>query len=133
MMMFLIHIDAEISILSCQWFLEKNILSLLSDQLMQNFDDLYWARILGREKFVSSTVDDTATILWATIQSHELMVELSKHDIKLYPSITSIFVRILITAKILEPLQEIYQMKRDIKVLTTKSDRHHDRMANLED
>ena len=74
MMMFLIHIDAEISILSCQWFLEKNILSLLSDQLMQNFDDLYWARILGREKFVSSTVDDTATILWATIQSHELMV-----------------------------------------------------------
>ena len=53
------------------------------------------------------------------------MTEFSKHRIKTDPSITSIFFRFLITAKISEPLQEIYQMKRDINVLSTKSDRHN--------
>ena len=60
------------------------------------------------------------------------MVEFSKHEIKHRPSITSIFVRFIITAKILEPLQEISQMKRDIKVLITKSDRNQGNMANPE-
>ena len=41
----------------------ENILSLLYDQLKQIFDDLYWARILGRDNLGSSTVDETAAIL----------------------------------------------------------------------
>ena len=60
------------------------------------------------------------------------MVEFSKHEIKHHPSIMSIFVRFIITANILEPLQEISQMKRDIKVLITKSDRNQGNMANPE-
>ena len=110
----------------------ENILSLLYDQLKQIFDDLYWSRILVRDNLGSSTVDETGAILWDTIQSHEVMAEFSKHETKCHPSTTSIFVRVLIIVKILEPLQEIYQTKRYIKVLSTKSDRHHGRLAKLE-
>ena len=61
-----------------------------------------------RDKLGSSTVDKTAAIIWATLQSNEVMAKLSKHEIKSHPSITSIFVCFFITAKISEPLQEIY-------------------------
>ena len=107
MMKLLIHIDAEIRILSCQGLSEGNILYLLADQIRQIFDNLYWGCIIGRDKLGSSTVDKTAAIIWATIHSNGVMAELSKHKIIFHPSITSIFVRFLITAKILEPLQEI--------------------------
>ena len=86
---------------------------------------------MGRGKLGYFTVEETAIILSATLQSHEVMAEFSKHKIKLHTSITSIFFRFLITSNILEPLQDIYQMKRYIKVLSTKSDRHHGRMAKL--
>ena len=66
-------------------------------------------------------MDETTAILWSTLQSHEIMVDLSKHDIKRHPSIKTIFVRFLITANISEPFQEISKIKRDIKVLSTKS------------
>ena len=49
-MKLLINIDKDIRILSRQGFSEKNIISFLSDQLRQLFDDLYWAHILGRYK-----------------------------------------------------------------------------------
>ena len=71
---------------------EKNTPSLLSDQLRQNFDDMYQACIMGIEKLVFSTVEKTSVILWDTLQSHEVMAEFSKHEIKRHPSITSIFV-----------------------------------------
>ena len=119
--------------MSCQGLSEKNILSLLSNHLRQIFDDLYRAQIMGRNKLGSSTVDKTTTILWATIQSHEVMANFYRHNIKRHHSITSIFVRFLITAKILEPLQDFFQMKRDIKVLITNSDRHHDGLAKLKE
>ena len=119
-MTLIIHTDAEISIMLCQGFSEENILSLLSNHMRHIFDDLYRDHILGRDKLGSSTVDKTSAILWDTLQSHELMSEFSKHDIKRHPSITFIFVCFIITANILEPLQEIYYMKRDIKVLSTK-------------
>ena len=111
----------------------EKILSFLSNHPRQIFDYLYWDHILGRYKLVSSTVDKTDPILWATLQSHEVMVEFSKHNIKCHPSITSIFFRFLITANILEPLQEIYQMKRDIEVLITNSYRHRGRLYDLEE
>ena len=60
------------------------------------------------------------------------MEEFSIHDIKRHLSITSIFIRILITANILEPLQDISQIKRNIKVFSTKSDRHRGRLAEIE-
>ena len=69
--------------------------------------------------------------MWDTLQIHELMLEFSKHQIKHHPSITSIFVRFLITANISEPLKEISQINRYIKLLSTKSDRHHGRLAKL--
>ena len=97
------------------------------------FDDLYQACIMGRGDLGSSTLYETATILWETLQIHEVMVEFSKPDIKRLPSITSIFVRFLITAKILEPIKEISQMKRYIKVLSTKSDHYPGRLANLKE
>ena len=130
-MTLLIHTDIEISILLCQGLSEKNILSLLSNQLRHIFDDLYRSRILGREKLGSSSVDEISTILWDTLHIHEVMAEFSKHYIKHHPYITSICVGLLITAKIYEPLQEIYQMNRDIKVLSTKSDRHHGSLNKL--
>ena len=126
-----IHTDAENSIISCQRFSEKNILYLLPDQLRHIFDDLYQARIIGRDKLGSSTVGETAEILWATIHSHEVMADFYKHDIKRHPFITPIFSRFLITANILEPLQEIYQMKREIKMLSTNSDCHNGRLDNI--
>ena len=49
------------------------------------------------------------------------MSEFSKHEIKRHPSITFIFVHFIITSSILVPIQDIYHMKRDIKVLSTKS------------
>ena len=61
------------------------------------------------------------------------MEDFYKHEIKRHPFITSIFVRFLVTAKIYEPLQEIYHMKRDIKVLITKSDHYHGRLTNLKE
>ena len=64
---------------------------------------------------------------------HEVMAEFSKTEIKRHPSVTPIFVRFLITSKILEPLQEIYQMKRDIEVLITNSYRHRGRLYDLEE
>ena len=67
--------------------------------------DLYQARIMGRDKLGYSIVDETANILWATLQSHEVMAEFTKHNIKRHPSIKFIYVRFLITAKIYGPLQ----------------------------
>ena len=60
------------------------------------------------------------------------MAEFSKNEIKRYPYVTYMFVQFLTTDKISEPLQDIYQVKRDIKVMSTKSDRHHGRLANIE-
>ena len=74
-----IHMDADSSIISCQGFSEKKILYLLSDHLRQIFDDLYWARILGRDNLGSSIVDNTATILWVMLQSNEVMAEFYKN------------------------------------------------------
>ena len=64
MMKFSIHMDEEISILSCQGFSEKNNLSLLSNHLRQIFDDLYQARIMERDKLGSFNLDETAVVLW---------------------------------------------------------------------
>ena len=111
----------------------KNLISLLSDQMRQIFDDMYWARILGRDMLGSSTMDETAAILWAVLNSHEVMSEFYKYKIKRHLSIKSIFVRFLITTNISEPLQEIIQMKRDIKLLSTKSDYHQVRLNNLKE
>ena len=111
----------------------KNLISLLSDHMRQIFDDMYWARILGRDMLGSSTMDETAAILWAVLNSHEVMSEFYKYKIKRHLSIKSIFVRFLITTNISEPLQEIIQMKRDIKLLSTKSDYHQVRLNNLKE
>ena len=127
----IIYTDTEISIMSCQGFSEKNILSLLSYLLSQFFDNLYWDRILGRDNLVSYTVENNATILWAMIHIHEVMAVFSKHYIKRHTSITSIFSRFLITAKISEPLQDISQMKRYINILSTKLDCNHGRLTNI--
>ena len=111
----------------------KNLISLLSDHMRQIFDDMYWAWILGRDMLGSSTMDETAAILWAVLNSHEVMSEFYKYKIKRHLSIKSIFVRFLITTNISEPLQEIIQMKRDIKLLSTKSDYHQVRLNNLKE
>ena len=66
-MTLLIHTYAVIRILSCRGFLEKNILSLLSDHLRNIFDDLYQASIMGRNELGSSTVEKTSVIIWATL------------------------------------------------------------------
>ena len=68
----------------------------------------------------------------AMLQRHEVMEEFTKHNIKCHPSITFIFVYFLIKANISEPLQEIFKKKREIKVLSTKSNRHYDRLTKLE-
>ena len=78
-------------------------------------------------------MDETFAILWAEIQSHEVMLELSKQKIKQHTYITSIFVCFIITANLSEPLQEIYQMNRYIKVLRTKSDHYHGILTKLEE
>ena len=132
-MKLLIHMDVEIRILLCKLFSEKKILYLLSDQTRKIFDNLYQARILCRDKLRSSTVEKTAAILWDRILSYEVIMKLSKHKIKRHPFITSIFVRFLITAKILEPLQETSQMKRYIKALRINLDLHHGRLAKLKE
>ena len=87
---------------------------------------------MGRGKLGSSTIEETSVILWDTLQSHDVMAEFSKHGIKRHPSVTSIFVRFLITANTLEPLQDISQIKRNIKVFSTKSDRPRGSLAELE-
>ena len=102
----------------------------LSEAYFYNF---YCTHILWRGKFGSYNVDKTAEIMWDMLQSNEVMEELSKHKIKLHPSITSICVHFLITSKILEPLKEIYQMKIDINILSTKSNRHNGRLYNIEE
>ena len=81
---------------------------------------------------VSSNVETTTAILWNTIQIHEVMAGLYKHKIKRHPSITSIFVCFLIKCNISEPLQEIFQIKRDITGLNNKSDCHNGRMTKPE-
>ena len=87
---------------------------------------------MGRDKLGYSTVEETATMFWAILQSNEVMVEFSKHNIKRHPSTMPIFVRFLIRSKIPEPLQDIYQINRDFKVLSIKSELHHGRMAKIE-
>ena len=82
MTMLIVHTYTEISILLCQVFSEKNILSLLSNQLRDIFDDLYWGLILGRGKMGYFNVDETAAMLWGTLQSHEVVTDFSKHKIK---------------------------------------------------
>ena len=59
----MIHTYAEIDILLCQGFSDKNILSIQSDQMRQIFDDLYWSHIMGRDKMEYSIVYDTAAIM----------------------------------------------------------------------
>ena len=132
MMMLLIHTNEDTSIILCQGFSEKTILSLLSDQLRHIFDNLYQDSIMRRNKFGSSTVDETATIMLSTLLIHEVMADFSKHEIKHHPSITFKFVRFLIMAKIYEPLQDISQMNRETNVLRTKSDFHNSRSSNTE-
>ena len=89
--------------------------------------DLYQDRILGRNKLGSSTVENTAVIMWDTLHSHEVMADFSKHKIKHHPYIKFIFVRFLIAAKIYGQFQNIYQMNIYIKVLSNNSYRHNDR------
>ena len=96
MITLLIHMDAKVSIILCRGFSEKNIISLLSYHLRQTFDELYRGRILGRDMLDSSTVNKTAVIQWDKLQSHEVMAELSEHDIKGHTFITSTFVEFLI-------------------------------------
>ena len=74
-------------------------------------------RVFGRDKLDSIYVEDTASILWDTIQSHEVMEEFSKYHSKHHPYITSIFFRLLITAKIYENLREIGQKSNTPRVL----------------
>ena len=107
MTVLLIHTDAEIGVMLCQGFSEKNTFFILSNQLRQIFDDLYRSHILGRDKMGSSTLYNTPAVMWATLQSHEIISEFLKHKIKHQLSITSIFVHFIVTAKILVPLQEI--------------------------
>ena len=76
------------------------------------FDNLYRDRIMRRNKLGYSTVYETSTILWDTLQSQEAMEKSPKHEIKYHPSTTSIFVRLIIKANIYDPLQEISQMNR---------------------
>ena len=70
-------------------------------------------------------------MMWTMLQSHKAMAEFSKHEIKYHLSITSIFSHFFVTANISDPLQDIAQMKRDIKGLSAKSDRHHSRLNKL--
>ena len=81
MVALIMNADADSSILLCQRFSEKNILSLLADQMRHMFYDLYQDRILGRNKLGSSTVENTAVIMWDTLHSHEVMADFSKHKI----------------------------------------------------
>ena len=69
----LIHTDAEISILPFQGFSE-NILFFLSEYMRKIFYKLYCARVLGQENLGSSTVYETAILMWASLQSYEVMV-----------------------------------------------------------
>ena len=110
---------------------EKN-LSLLSEQLVKTFDDMYWDWIMGQDTFGFSTVDKTAAILrsaqesWGSgevIQTRDQTPPF--HHIHIFP--------ITYHGQYFEPLQEIYQIKIDIKVLRTKSYRHHDNMTKLKD
>ena len=68
-----IHRNAEVRIFLCQWFSEKKVLYYLSNQSRYIFDDLYWSLIPGRYKLGSYTVDKNAAIIWAMLQSHEVM------------------------------------------------------------
>ena len=61
------------------------------------------------------------------------MENFSQNKIKCHPSIIFIFVPFLIMANIYEPLQYITQMKRYIKILITKSYRHHIMMTKLQE
>ena len=101
--------------------------------MRQSFDDLYWDLVFGREKLGYSTVDETTVMLWATLHNHEVTMEFYKYEIKFHPTIKYIFYRFLIMANIYKPPQEIYQIKRDIKVLSTKSDLHHYRLNKLKE
>ena len=92
----------------------EKILSILSKHMRHIFDDLYQAKVLRRDNLGSSTVDETTAMMLATFHSHEVMTEFSEHEIECHPSITSLFVRFLITSNISEPLQDIAQMMRDI-------------------
>ena len=47
----------------------KKNLSLLSEQLMKMFDDMYWDWIMGQDTFGFSTVDKTAAILRSAQES----------------------------------------------------------------
>ena len=55
-MTLLIDDDKDISIMTCQYFLEKNISSLLLYQLRKIFDDFYCSRVIGRERLVCTAV-----------------------------------------------------------------------------
>ena len=132
-MTLLICIDAEISILLCQGFLEKNTICLLSDKLGHIFDYLYRASILGQDYLGYPTVYNISTMMWATFQSHETMEDFYKHKMILHLSIKSIFFYFLITDTVFEPLQEIDQVKGDIKVLITKSSFYHGRLTKLKE
>ena len=87
---------------------------------------------MWRDKLGSSTVYKTSTILWYTLQSHKVIAEFSKQKIKCHPSNTSIFFCFVITSKIYVALQEISQMQRDNKLMSTKSDQHHGSLTKLE-
>lgn len=93
MMMLLRHTDSEVSILQGHGFEEKDILSLLSDQMRQVFDDMYHARVTGKDKLgQGDTVHTAASFVWATLQSHVVMANYAYHDFRRHPSITFIFV-----------------------------------------
>ena len=99
---------------------------------MKMFDDMYWDWIMGQDTFGFSTVDKTAAILrsaqesWGSgevIQTQDQTPPF--HDIHIFP--------ITYHGQYFEPLQEIYQIKIDIKVLRAKSYRHHDNMTKLKE
>ena len=102
---------------------------MLSDHIRKMFDNLYHAWVFGRYIIGSLVMEESAMMLWVTLQSNKVKAEFAKHEIKHHPSITSIIIIFLIIAKIYETLQENIQIKKDIKMLIIKSERYYGRMA----
>ena len=59
------------------------------------------------------------------------MAKLSKNNIKRQPDIPYLFLRILVIDDIYDLLQEIVQMRKNIKGLSTTSDNHRGRLTNI--
>jgi len=92
---FTTYIYEEFTLLTSFKLSDKNVLLLLSNQVVQIFDDLFELRSTASHVDPANKVVMASQYAWVTLRAHGCMNEYLKHKFRHHPAISGTFVRFL--------------------------------------